>query len=208
MIWRLLERFFEFLPRSKFRRWAVLGLRFDSGWDARRLSVASITVRELFPGELSCLNRINPNADIIKFKTRFDLGNRCFVSELEGIPVFYQWVLHNGSSSPLSLKTHTNMNVDLLLPSNWTYRWDTWTSYSHRGKNIQPFSTRTICKSFHSRGSNGFVTLVNVNNYKSLRALSKNGFKHYAVLTHFRCFGRDLVCGKYCPPIGVDGEEI
>ena len=199
MVSLIFEKGFGYLPDSKFRRWLALVLTFEPGWDRIELEQHPLTVRELSSQELRLLKNVNPDYDIEPLLERFGLGNECFVGQMKGQPVFYQWVLYNRAESAVHVNTRVNMRVDLVLPPQWVYVWDGRTEASYRGRGIQPLAVRALCRQLRAEGCRGAVCLVNVNGASGFRAFSKNGFRHAASLIHLRCFGRDLVLGSYIP---------
>ena len=196
MLTRLVEKAFAALPDSKFRRWVVLDLRCKAV-PPEPENKLNLTISELAPSRFELLGLVNPQLDEACLSERHAAGNRCFLSELDGIPVFYQWVFVNNTPVRIHLNTRTDMHVDLVLSPGWAYQWDTWTREENRGLGIQPCATRHMYKYLFEKGCRGLVTLVNTNNRPSLRALSKNNFAKRTTLTHVRCFGVDLVLSRY-----------
>lgn len=196
MLAKYVEKAMNFMPGAKFRKWILLELGFDqmcrfTGEDS------GLCLRELTPSSLERLKDVNAHVNTARLHKRLEAGNRCFLAEMEGRPVLYQWLYLNSVSEAVHLNNHTDMHVDLVIPPRWAYLWDVWTNHRFRGRGIQPMATRILCAQLVEEGCSGLVTLVNASNRSSLRARAKNHFVRRAALFHIRVLGRDLVLTHY-----------
>jgi len=196
----ILEKCLAHVPSSKFRRWAVLERPVGAKLADAAGSGLALELREVMPPQVALLKGVNAYCDDNAAPCRrFQKGNRCFIAELCGEPVFYAWVLFNDTESPLYLPARADMHVHVILLPYWAYLWDTWTKENCRGRGIQPSAIELLSPLLGERGCKGLMALVNVNNRSSMRAFAKSKFTQQRVLTHLRLFGCDLVLGTYAP---------
>lgn len=188
-ITRFLERMFNCIPRSKFRRWVIFHATLDAWDEPRLLRERKFTLAEIYPDDINLLKKINPCFDTVSAQQRFANGNACHIAWLNGEPVYYVWSITNPGAEPISLLGRVDIRFTLILPPFEAYRWDEFTRSDLRGMGIQPAAFFVFAQQCRERGLRGVLGVVSEANGSKLRAVAKTPYRRIGVVHYVRLLG-------------------
>jgi len=117
----------------------------------------------------------------LKAKERFEMGHICIVADMHGDFVHLKWVAFNEAYvSALERK--------LRISSNSAYMYDSYTVPEYRELGIARKATRKAFSYLYERGIRKVYACIHHNNFPSLRAAHKVGFREIGKITYTRIF--------------------
>lgn len=101
-----------------------------------------------------------------------------------------------------SQPTELSPTLVLHFDPRWRYMYKGYTRSSHRGMRLHGIGMSLALREYAARGSNGLISYVASNNFRSLRSTERMGYRVFGDVYVARCFGRDLSwsspgCARY-----------
>ena len=94
--------------------------------------------------------------------------------------------------------------LELDFDPGWAYAYKGYTIPEYRGRRLYGYGSAEACRALVAGGARGCVTLVDANNFPSLRSMQRTGYVPVARIWAARLAGRWLIrAGAGCDPYGM-----
>jgi len=112
---------------------------------------------------------------------RFKIGHICIVSDMHGDIVHLKWIAFNEAYAG-------ELERKLRIDPDSAYIYDTYTVPEYRGLGIAPKVMEKAFSYLYERGIRKVYVCIRHNNFPSLRAAQKEGFRKIGSITYTRIF--------------------
>lgn len=131
-------------------------------------------------------------------------GHRCFGIIDQKALAAYGWYS--------KIDTHARYDLELCFNKQWVYMYRGYTSPTYRGQRLHAIGMGKALEEFSKKRVLGLISLVETNNFRSLRSVYRLGYCNFGKIRAIKILGKwrikaDKACQQYgftLKPTGVD----
>jgi hypothetical protein len=127
----------------------------------------------------------------------FEQQHECRVAKNGNTVLGYCWISDR--------ETWVVDGMHILFPKNMRYVYKAFTHPAQRGRGVLSVCVRSAVKAYAGTSVDRFITIIETNNFSSIRAFSKAGFRQIGYFRAMRVLGRVRISAALeCKKLGIE----